>query len=183
MSRIVYHVRAGYVCKGDIQAIGERIRELQRRNADERFPEGHITFEEAIEEGRPDDSPFHTSFTWDEAQAAHERRLDQARYLLNSYSWEVVAEEGEKATVGIANVRIVDTVTKERFSVPSTFAASEPDYYSQMIDETNRLLRGAVSRLRILEGLSPQYVATIEKLIADLDQTKAKKKPAKPGKK
>jgi hypothetical protein len=190
MPTIVYRVRVGFVCRGDIQTIGERIAELQRRNADERYPEGHVTHEELIEEGHSEDSPLHKEFTWDDAKAANERRLQQARYLLNSYSWEVVVEANEpvivdasKFKVEIANVHIRDTVTGERLCVSSTYAASQPDYHCQVINEINRQLAGITNRLKVIEGIPPGMVAKLEQIMADLEQTKAKKKPAKPGKK
>jgi hypothetical protein len=190
MPRIVYHVRPGFVIRGDIQAIGEQLTELQRRNINERYPDGYFDNEELIEDSRPEVSPSHLNFTWDNDQAAHERRLDQAQRLRNSYGFKVIVEENETVhdaneyTVEIANSSIKDTVTGERLCVPSTFAASQPDLRCQVLEDAERLLQGAANRLRILKGISPLIIAAIEKLIQMIDKAKvkAKKKPAKSGK-
>lgn len=190
MPTIVYHVRAGFVCRGDIQAIGERIAELKRRNIDERHPEGYVIKDELIEDARQEDSPQHLCFEWDDAKAANERRRDQAGYLLNSYGWEVVVEANEPVIVDasqykveIANVQVKDTVTGERLCVSSTYAASQPDYFCQVINEIKRQMAGMANRLKVFEEIPPKMIADLERFMADLEAIKAKKKPAKPGKK
>jgi hypothetical protein len=185
MPKIVYNVKNGYVCNGDIQAIGKRIAEIQRRNADERYTDGRNSYDELIKDGQRKDSPLYPCFTHEIAAAAHKCWTTEARYLLNSYSYKIISDSEEEIAYGIANVRVVDPVTKDRYSVPSPFAAREPDFRCQIIDEANRFLNGAVNRLKILEGMEPKaavQAAAIEKIIKENEKIKAKKKPAKAGK-
>ena len=44
--------------------------------------QGRVTPEIVVEAARDPASPLHSAFTWDDAQAAHEHRLAQARVLL-----------------------------------------------------------------------------------------------------
>jgi len=45
---------------------------------------GELTPELVLERARQEDSPLHGHFTWDQAKAAYERNLDQARSLIRS---------------------------------------------------------------------------------------------------
>jgi len=51
--------------------------------------QGRITPEMVVEAARDPNSPLHTAFTWDDAQAAHEHRLAQARVLLRRVRVEI----------------------------------------------------------------------------------------------
>ena len=51
--------------------------------------QGRITPEMVVDAARDPNSPLHSAFTWDDAQAAHEHRLAQARVLLRRVRVEV----------------------------------------------------------------------------------------------
>ena len=51
--------------------------------------QGRVTPEIVVEAARDPDSPLHSAFTWDDAQAAHEHRLAQARVLLRRVRVEI----------------------------------------------------------------------------------------------
>lgn len=53
---------------------------------------GKLHAEEVVDAARPTASPLHHLFTWDDAVAAAERRLDEARQLIRSYKVAVVSE-------------------------------------------------------------------------------------------
>lgn len=44
--------------------------------------EGRLTPERVVEDARAEDSPLHSHFVWDDAEAARKHRLDQARALI-----------------------------------------------------------------------------------------------------
>jgi hypothetical protein len=44
--------------------------------------QGRVTPYDIVDAARDPDSPLHSAFTWDDAEAAHQHRLDQARYLI-----------------------------------------------------------------------------------------------------
>ena len=45
---------------------------------------GQLTAEIVLEDARPPKSPLHNAFTWDDSEAAHKYRLEQARYIIRS---------------------------------------------------------------------------------------------------
>ena len=51
--------------------------------------QGRITPEMVVDAARDPNSPLHSAFEWDDAQAAHEHRLAQARVLLRRVRVEV----------------------------------------------------------------------------------------------
>lgn len=44
--------------------------------------DGAVTKEALLEEARPEDSPMHPAFEWDDGVAAEKYRLEQARYII-----------------------------------------------------------------------------------------------------
>lgn len=54
-----------------------------------------FTLDAIVEAARPKNSPIHVHFTWDNAQAAHERRLDQAAALVRTVHITRVTDAGE----------------------------------------------------------------------------------------
>lgn len=141
-------------------------------------PEGRISFEKVIEDARREDSPLHSCFTWDDRDAAHERRLDQAQYLLNAIGREVVDEADGATILELANVTIVDPDTGGRYAVSPEFAAREPVFRGQVADQAIHHLREAIDRLRIL-GSMERPVAAIAEIIAEAKEAKNKPPPPK----
>jgi hypothetical protein len=45
---------------------------------------GRLTADEVVQAARDPGSPLHSYFTWDDAEAAHARRIDEARALIRS---------------------------------------------------------------------------------------------------
>lgn len=60
----------------------QRVREELQRIADQH--DGRLKPEWVVDAARPEDSPLHDYFTWDDTLAAEERRKDQARPLIRS---------------------------------------------------------------------------------------------------
>lgn len=61
---------------------------------------GRITAEKLVEAARDRRHPMHEDFPWDDKQAAHERRVDIARRILNSTRVEVTHSTKTISTVG-----------------------------------------------------------------------------------
>lgn len=51
--------------------------------------DGQIVVDDVIDAARDEASPLHSAFTWDDAEAAHQHRRDQARALLKRYHFEI----------------------------------------------------------------------------------------------
>lgn len=54
---------------------------------------GNLTPDAVLEDARSKKSPLHDQFEWNDGEAAHKYRLDQARTLIRSVRVEVVTEE------------------------------------------------------------------------------------------
>lgn len=74
-----YEYASGYRINQKIQAkiVGEILEKIEKRD-------NTITPEAVIEEAKPKKSPIHGCFNWDDAKAANEYRLWQARNLIRS---------------------------------------------------------------------------------------------------
>lgn len=67
--------------------------ELARKNG------GLLTAEAVVEAARPEESPLHDWFTWDDSEAARQWRLQQARQLIIRVKVEVATGPNETVTV------------------------------------------------------------------------------------
>lgn len=83
----------------DAQTIGETLSQIERE-------EGGITPEAVVEVARPEDSPLHPCFTWDDRVAAEEYRKGEARNLVRVVRVEV--EEQQASVPAFVNVKLVD---------------------------------------------------------------------------
>lgn len=54
--------------------------------------DGSLTPHSVLEEAIPEESPLHHYFEWDDTEAAHRHRLDQARSLIQRYRFAVEVE-------------------------------------------------------------------------------------------
>jgi hypothetical protein len=74
-----YTWRAGTRFKKlDAQTVGEELERIRDSHG------VHVTAEQIVEEAVDPMNPLHEAFPWDDAQAAHEHRLEVARLLLRS---------------------------------------------------------------------------------------------------
>lgn len=60
--------------------------ELEIRKLHAGQPDRMLKAEQVVEAARPEDSPLHEYFDWDDAAAAHQHRLNQARRIIVSYT-------------------------------------------------------------------------------------------------
>jgi hypothetical protein len=90
-----------------VTAIGERLDDLS--GAD-----GEISPDEVVEDACDPSSPLHDEFEWNDAEAAHQYRLDQARYILRAFvsTWVEAGVEIE-ATSYVSLVEDVETPYRE----------------------------------------------------------------------
>lgn len=69
---------------------------------------GRISADDVVQAAKDQDSPLHAYFTWDDAEAAHARRIDQARALIRSVR---VVVSYESTTIAVP--RYVRDVSQE----------------------------------------------------------------------
>lgn len=101
-----FRKREGFRLKGDALKIGKRLAKLEG-------PGGELSPVVIVEDARDPKSPLHGEFEWDDTEAAHQYRLDQARYIFRAV--EMVWEEEEVEIVAPSFVSVaVDTETPYR---------------------------------------------------------------------
>jgi hypothetical protein len=109
------------------QVVGEELELIQQKA-------GSLTPEIVLRAATPKRSKLHDCFEWDNAVAAHEHRLSQARYLLRSI--EVVYEEqtGQKETrsVEIRAFHNVEDEDGESVYVTVNQARQNAEYWNQV---------------------------------------------------
>jgi hypothetical protein len=123
MSEMVFKFKAGarFPGKVDAQLAGERILSL-----------GSTEPEAILEDARPDDSPTHGAFTWDQEEAAHKQHLWEARNLANHIVRIVQLPDGSSVEQP-AFVSVVDRESQERRYMPTVQVLEDPDYRDQIL--------------------------------------------------
>jgi len=110
-----------------------------------------------VDESQPEDAPLHSEFEWDDAVAANEHRLEQARCLIRSIR---IADEptGERkhAFFHVATQPVKGYVDRAR-------VMSEPELHRAALEEAVRYLNGAKARFDDLSELEPVW-ATVEEV-------------------
>ncbi len=85
------------------QTAGEHLEEVKEKN-------GALTRENVLDSGRPEESPIHPCFEWDNEKAGEEYRLIQANRLIRSVVVVRQDEEDEKHTApAFVNVSVART--------------------------------------------------------------------------
>lgn len=82
------------------QVAGEMIESIEERD-------GSVTPQAFLEASRPEDSPTHGAFEWDDSVAAEKFRLTQSRQIINSIQVKIIsddAEHTERKAIAFVNV-------------------------------------------------------------------------------
>lgn len=82
----------GYNRSVDANVVGAVVENIEQTN-------GNVTKEAFLEVSRPDDSPTHELFEWDDSVAAEAYRLDQSRKIINSLRVVYMDNGGEEKKV------------------------------------------------------------------------------------
>jgi len=114
---------------------------------------GEITARAVLNAARPEESPLHPAFEWDDAVAAELHREDQARLMLRSIRIVRDAEqESERVFWHVATEDVDSYVTTAR-------VMSEPDLRDALMEECVKTLIGARRRYSELKELAPVWEA------------------------
>ena len=80
------------------QTVGKTLERIERRD-------GTITREAFLEESRPEDSPTHACFEWDDSVAAEKYRLNQSSAVIRDIKVTIVSESAEPVkTAAFVNI-------------------------------------------------------------------------------
>lgn len=120
--------RNGRVKPENVNIVAREINRIQRRD-------GTVTAVAVVEEARPESSPIHKYFTWDDTQAAEAYRRWQARMLIASV--RVIYDGAKEATSVRAFVNVIsnDGEQNERGYIGIARVLSDKDLRAQMLDD------------------------------------------------
>lgn len=126
-----FSFRPGSRVKGvDAETAGKELARLSNR--------GSLTPAAVVAASKPEDAPLHDAFEWDDAKAASEHRLNQARGLIRAVC--VVYEAEEEPRPVYVHVTTEESATYE----PLRAVVRRPDLYAIALSE----LRGKLDSLR-----------------------------------
>jgi len=116
--------------------------------------EGEVSASKLVDAARPEHSPAHGAFEWDDAKAGEEYRLSQARKYLRKVS--VTVEDG-KQSVRLINVPVFkESQTREGTYKPISSVVLVEDEYE-------RALRQLLVKLETLQAAYDDLVAAAER--------------------
>lgn len=148
MQKFVY--KAGSRFPAPAQAVGERLEAITARA-------GSITPRDVVEDARDPGSPLHPLITWDDAVAAEEHRLAQARRILRSvYPVHVDAEGRERPVLGWINATVPD---EGRVYVTTVRAVTDEELRGQVLEEAMDAMRSLQARYQHIAELEDVFHA------------------------
>lgn len=107
------------------QIAGERLEEIRRQH------NGRMTPADVVNDARPESSPLHPAFEWNDATAAESWRREQAGYMIRHIAVEVTKDEASEPTVIRAFVSV--TEGKATHYASTAAALSDPDLRAQIL--------------------------------------------------
>ena len=162
-----FQFREGCHLSGDAQAVGERLESIKLKAK-------ILTPALVLKDASNIRSPLHGFFEWDDTEAAHKYRLDQAGHLVRSVV--VTFEESEAQTDRQVRLEGVDAVPVEqprmvraflpikndegeRSYVSTQQAMSDPDMRRQVLERAHSELDSVSRKWRELRELSDVFSA------------------------
>jgi hypothetical protein len=136
----------------DANAVGHRIEAIAKKSgtAFEMAPPKAI-----VDDARKKTSPLHPLFTWDDAAAAEEWRVQEARQLVKNLVRVVIREESDGEPERVRAFVSVKDEEGNRGYVTTVLAASEPALRRQMVEDALNGLRAWRARYKELSELRP----------------------------
>jgi hypothetical protein len=139
---------------------------------------GKLTAEPIVEAARPESSPLHPAFNWDDESAAHQHRLWQARQLIRSI--RVVHDEAEESEPVYIHVSRTDEDGGGSYE-PIAVLVDSPDemqtaifYLRSRLESARNAVRDAEKAITRAKGEAPPLLAKIagrlDRSLADADR-------------
>jgi len=137
----------------DAQKIGERLEQLRQHN------NGELIKTDIIEAARPESSPLHGAFTWDDTKAAHQFRLNEARQLVRAIV--TMDDESGEEVRAFWPVRLLvtnedDEPRAERYYQSVKVISQHPQEYQSALKMALMELESAEITLQQLKRIAPQ---------------------------
>ena len=151
---MIYKPMAGSsISQEHAQVVGEFLEQL-----------GEFTPSDIVEAARPETSPIHEDFEWDDLAAAEKYRVDQARHLVNRISVVITVNNKAVETRAFHSITIqtADEKIEQRYTAIKLISAN-PDMREQVIDKALRELEGWKERYESYRDIfGTDIFATIE---------------------
>lgn len=111
--------------------------------------EGMLTPQIVVEDARPVTSQLHDRFEWDDAQAAEQYRLEQARELIRSVKVQYVEPSG-----GVSSTRAFVSIERaeQREYIPVEDVADDPELAALALRDAEREWRTLFARYQHLDA-------------------------------
>lgn len=124
--------------------------------------QGSVTREAFLEKSRPEDSPTHKLFEWDDAKAAEAYRLNTSTKIINALRIKYLDNDNEPQPV-VAFIRTTDCGEKPRYSnIISALTAEESKEI--ILRRLQNELDGLIERNRHIEELADMLITSGNKL-------------------
>lgn len=135
---------------------GEEIERIQERD-------GVVTKETLLDESRPEEAPLHPAFEWNDALAAENYRLYQARSIINDIVVEVVRNDDGKTQKAPAFVNVVEGKHNPARYLSLDVALSKEDKRTAVLNNAKVELKSFRNKYANLTELAGVF-AEIDKL-------------------
>lgn len=157
---MTYKWTEGAHIKADAQQVGEALVELQADNGE------RLTPRVVVDAARPDGSPLHPCFEWDDVRAAELHREDQARHIVRCIRVEQPASDNrmEMRRVFVNVIESIDGEDQHGY-VSVARVMSDEDLRQQLIVQARKELESFKKRYAELSDL----VAITETALAQID--------------
>ena len=146
------------------EIISAFLEKLEREN-------GGITPALVVEAARPEESPIHSHFQWDDEKAADSYRLWQARQLIAKVYIHVDTDDSKTQTVKVRAFHSIaadeeDDEDENRQYVGIVRIMSDNRMKEQLLADAKRDMQFFKTKYKILKELAPIF-AEMDKLIKD----------------
>lgn len=139
----------------DANIVGGVVEQIEAEN-------GRVTKEKFLDYSRPEDSPTHSIFEWDDSKAAEKYRLEQSLHTIGNLRVVYTSPSNEEASVkAFVNVSAMrDTPAYESIAV----ALKDDSKRANILNRIQGELDSFVQRNRHIEELADMLIVAGEKL-------------------
>lgn len=150
---MIYQFKSGTHLKSkgvSPQAVGEDLENLRQQQG------GKLTAPNVVERAGEPTSPMHSMFTWNDVDAAHQFRLEEARLLLRSMV--IVNKDGDEPERAFwaVSVKASEDDKEDRYYQSAAVVSRTPQEYQSALKMMLMELAGAEKGLQQLIKLAPR---------------------------
>lgn len=139
--------------KVDANLVGRTIESIVERD-------GLCAPSSLVEEAKPEDSPLHSLFTWDDTEAATNWRTHEARGVINAIAIHIQTEKGEVEAPAFVSVgRVKDNAEHGAGYRPLSVVIADRDFRAEALQTALSELNAMRRRYQALKQLDPVWEA------------------------